>query len=111
MKARKINTLATTDDRERVGAFINARLLNSCNKQNFGTKQIAKICGMAGALELVCNGEVLINYRKTKATVKVCKPFKITNRTGFALLEGDWEKDGIVKTETAQGVIYSLKKI
>lgn len=111
MKARKINTLATTDDRERVGAFINARFVNSCNMQNFGTRQVAKINGMAGALELVYSGEVLINYRKTKATVKVCKPLKVTDRKNLALLEGDWEKDGIVKTETEQGIIYSLKKI
>ena len=111
MKARKINTLATTDDRERVGAVLNARFINSCNKQNFSQVQDAKISGMASALEMVYNGVVLTNFRKTKATVKVCKPLKIVDRPKLKWLEDGWATEGITKTETEQGIIYSLKKI
>lgn len=50
---------------------------------------------------------VFINYRKTKITIKIVSP-KVRDRKNLRLLEQDWAAQGVTKSQTAQGIIYSF---
>lgn len=110
MKAHAIKTQATATQDEKVGAYLNAKFTNEVNKQNFTTAEVAKVYSMKFALELVYNSEAIReNYRKTKATVKVCAPYTVKDKKGLKALEDAWEQQGITKVVSAQGIIYSVK--
>lgn len=110
MKAHAIKTQAAATQDEKLGAFLNAKFTNTVNKQNYSDTQIAKVSGMMFALELVYNADAIReNYRKTKATVKVCAPYTVRDKKQLKLLEEQWEQQGITKAVSAQGIIYSIK--
>ncbi len=66
---------------------------------------------MKYALELCFNAkEFHINYRQKFIAVKIDSP-ELKDRKSLRLLEGDWEKEGIVKRASAQGIIYRIPRV
>lgn len=62
-------------------------------------------------LELVYSAKgVYINPRNKYITIKLDKP-TVKDRKNLALLEQDYERDGVKKVVTAQGVIYRIPKV
>ena len=108
MKANNLNVKDADDNR--AAAFLNARFLNSVNKSLYSAAQVAQALRMRDALEAVYRTAlVVINYRKTKVAVKVFSPFVVADRKGLRYLEQGYEQQGITKSVTPQGVIYSIK--
>jgi hypothetical protein len=65
---------------------------------------------MRGALELCyfCN-EVHVNYRQRFIAIKI-DGAEVRRKRDLALLEADWDKEGIIKRTSAQGVIYRIPR-
>ena len=65
---------------------------------------------MRFALELVYNAKgIYVTFRKKFVVVKVDAAF-IRDRKELALLEAEWDKNGIKKVVSNQGVAYRLMK-
>ena len=61
-------------------------------------------------LEMVYSGTVYINPRGKFISIKIDKP-QVRDRKNLALLEADYDKAGIKKAVSAQGVTYRIAKI
>ncbi len=85
-----------------------ARNRDIANASHYPDSKKAKAEGMKFALELVYAAEnIYINYRQKFIAVKVDAPL-VKNKRELSLLEEDWEKDGITKVKSAQGVVYRI---
>lgn len=85
-----------------------ARQKSLANKSKFSNQQLAKADRVSLALELVYYCEkVTIDYCNKWVRVKVHKA-QIKDKKSLALLETDWEAQGIVKVLTDQGIIYRV---
>jgi hypothetical protein len=105
MKARDLDTKEATC---KWAAFSDARQRNLNNASHFTEASKVRAERMKLALELVYRAkDIYINYRKTKIAIKL-NAARVADRRNLALLEADWEKQGVVKTASAQGVIYSF---
>lgn len=90
-------------------AAINARLQNAVNASNFTDAKKAKAERMKYALEMIVSArEIYVTCRKTFISIKVDRPGTVRDRKMLALLESDWDKEGIKKVESAQGFSYRL---
>jgi hypothetical protein len=108
VKANKLNVRDAEDNK--VAAFLDARLRNSVNKTLYSAAQVAKAIRMRDALAGLYDAQdVLVNYRKTKITVKVAGPYSVLDKKALRYLEDGYELQGITKSVTPQGVIYSIK--
>ena len=85
-----------------------ARMRNIVNASRFTDALKLRAERMKLALEMVYAAKAVhVNFRKTKIAVKV-DAGTVRDRKNLALLEQDWEKQGVTKTLSAQGVIYSF---
>ena len=85
-----------------------ASMRNIANASLYTDKQKLRAERMKLVLGEVFSAQgIHINYRKTKIAVKVDKPI-IRKRKELRQFEADWAKQGVVKTASAQGVIYSF---
>lgn len=85
-----------------------ARQKSLANKTRFSDKQLAKADRISLALELVYFCEkVTVDYCNKWVRVKVHKG-QIKDKKNLALLETDWENQGIVKVVTPQAIIYRV---
>jgi len=85
-----------------------ARMRNIVNASHFTEADKIRAERMKMVLGLVYAAKgIYVNFRKTKIAVKVDSPF-VKDRSQLKLLEQDWEKQGVTKTQSAQGVIYSF---
>lgn len=106
MKATKL-AHKEADEQFKIGAFLNARMMNAVNATLWSDVQKARAMRMKHTLELVFGDEVLLNYRKTKIVLKCTG--KVVDKKNLSLLESQWEAQGVTKSATAQGVLYSFK--
>lgn len=85
-----------------------ARMRNIANASHFAEVDKIRAERMKMALGLVYAAKgIYVNFRKTKIAVKVDAGW-VRDRENLALLEKDWEAQGVTKTLSAQGVIYSF---
>ena len=87
-----------------------ARMRSIANSTLYTEAQKVRAERMALGLELVYSAKgIYIAYGKRGISVKV-DVASVKDRKTLALLEGDYEKEGILKKESAQGVIYSIPR-
>ena len=85
-----------------------ARMRNIVNASRFTDALKLRAERMKLALEMVYWAKAVhVNFRKTKITVKV-DAGTVKDPKNLRLLEKDWEMQGVSKTLSAQGVIYSF---
>ncbi len=85
-----------------------ARMRNIANASRFAEADKIRAERMKLALGLVYSAKgIYVNFRKTKIAVKV-DAGTVRDRKNLALLERDWEAQGVTKTLSPQGVIYSF---
>ncbi len=102
------NFLDTQEATVKWFAARDARMRNIANASLYTDKQKVRAERMKLACELVYAAKgVHVNYRKTKIAVKVDGAI-VKNRKELRAIEADWAKQGVVKTASAQGVIYSF---
>jgi hypothetical protein len=85
-----------------------ARMRSAVNSSLFSDSQKLRAERVKLALELVYNADKFyIEFRKKFIIVKVEKP-RVKDRKTLALLEQDYESEGIDKVLTKQGFIYRI---
>lgn len=92
-------------------AAIDARMRNIAGASTYSDAQKVQAERMKLGLDMVYASKgIYINFRLKFITIKVESPL-VRDRKTLALLEQDYEKAGITKQVTAQGVIYRIKKV
>lgn len=87
-----------------------ARMRNIANQSRFTQKEQTAAERMKQGLSLVYgHSGIYINYREKFIAIKVSKPV-VKDRKTLKLLEADYTLQGITKKESAQGIIYQVKK-
>lgn len=85
-----------------------ARMRNIVNASKYSEQDKIRAERMKLVLELVYWAKgIHVNFRKTKIAIKVDSA-TVKDRSQLKLLEQDWEKQGVTKTLSPQGVIYSF---
>lgn len=85
-----------------------ARMRSIVNASRFTEAMKIRAERMKLALGLVYSAKAIhVNFRKTKITIKV-DTGTVRDRKNLGLLEQDWEAQGVTKTLSPQGVIYSF---
>ncbi len=92
-------------------AVLDARMRNEAGKSHFTEREIIRAERMKQGLGLVygCK-DIHINYRQKFIAVKV-DAARINDRKTLALLESDYEQEGVTKFVTAQGITYRIPKV
>lgn len=107
----KVQALDNQESPSKFAAAYDARMRNIAVGSTYSQKEKTRADRMKFALELCFNfKEIHINYRQKFIAVKVDNAV-VKNRKDLALLESDWEKEGIVKRTSAQGVIYHIPRV
>ncbi len=105
MQTRKLDT---QEANVKWFAAQDARMRNIANSTLYTQQQRNRAERMKLALELVYAAKgIHVNYRKTKIAVKVDGAL-VRRKGDLKQLEADWTKQGVVKSVSAQGVIYSF---
>ena len=93
------------------GAAIDARMRNIAMASKYSDAQKIQAERMKLGLEMVyASNGIYINFRLKFITIKLESPM-VRDRKTLALLEQDYEKAGITKQVSAQGVIYRIMKV
>jgi hypothetical protein len=106
---------ATELDTKNAGYFaraaaLDARMRNIAMASRYADAQKIQAERMKLGLDMVYASKgIYINFRLKFITLKIENP-QVRDRKTLALLEQDYEKAGITKQVTAQGVIYRIKK-
>jgi hypothetical protein len=58
-------------------------------------------------LDCLYAGSIYEAYGKKSVSIKIDKP-RVKDRSDLALMEAEWARQGITKTETAQGILYRV---
>lgn len=104
-------TLDTKESTNKFFALQDRRMRNHANKTLYTQSQQVRLERIKLALEMVLSGTVYEpSYGKKSASVKVQDGARVTDRRGLALLEADWEKEGIFKKVSAQGFQYHMPR-
>jgi hypothetical protein len=104
--------LETKESSNKFFALQDRRMRNYANKTLFTTPQQIRLDRIKLALELIVKGTVYEPaYGKKSGSVKVQDGAIITDKKMLALLEADWEKEGIYKKVSAQGFQYHVPRI
>lgn len=87
-----------------------ARMTDLKWESTYSEQQKLKASRMRGCLGLVYgHREIHVNYRKGFIAIKVDRPV-VRDRKNLALLEADWEREGITSRGTAQAMIYRIPR-
>lgn len=106
MKARELDT--KDSGQYAFYAARDARMRNLVNASRFTDALKLRAERMKLALGLVYAARAIhVNYRKTKIAVKVDQA-AVKDSKNLRLLEQDWAAEGVTKTQSPQGVIYSF---
>jgi hypothetical protein len=91
-------------------AVRDAKMRSIANQSSYSQAKQVAAERMAMVLPMVYNHKGLyINYRQNFIAVKLSDPI-VKNRKELKLLEADWEKAGVVKRHSEQGIIYRIPK-
>ena len=87
-----------------------ARMRNFAMSTNYSEAQKIQAERMKLGLEMVYSAkEIHVNFRLKFITIKLESPL-VRDRKTLALLEQDYERAGITKQISAQGIIYRIKR-
>jgi len=104
----KVVKLDTQEAPNKWWAAQDARIRNYANSTRYSDSQRVTAERMKLALELVyCAKGIYIAYGKKGISIKVDRGV-VVRRKDLKLLEDDWNRTGIVKKVSNQGVIYRL---
>jgi hypothetical protein len=88
-----------------------ARMRSAANKTHFTNAQQVQAERMRQVLELVYAGRFFEpKYNKTCITIKI-EGALVRDKKSLAMLEADWDKLGIKKRQSLQGVNYNIPKL
>lgn len=94
----------------KVWAYFDARMRAAVNWTTYSASQKLRAERMVLGLSMVYRAKsIYITPRKTFIAVKVDGPV-VVNKSGLAVLEKDYEKEGIQKLVSRQGVIYRIPR-
>ena len=88
-------------------AFQDAKMRNIKNKSHWGDSVKLKVEQMKMVLDCLYAGSIYEAYGKKSVSIKIDKP-RVKDRSDLALMEAEWARQGITKTETAQGILYRV---
>lgn len=107
MKAMQINN---EEAQNKWWAFNDARQRSLTNSTHYTEAQKVRAERMKLGLELVYGGKnFYISYGKKAISVKIDHAV-VRDRKMLKALESDYEKEGVVKKVSAQGVVYNIPK-
>jgi len=106
MKAKFIEN---SESNNKVFAYLDARMRNAIGWTHYSTQERTRAERMVLGLELVYRANIYVNPRKKFITVKL-ENAEIADRKMLKVLEADYEKEGITKLVSAQGIIYRIPK-
>ena len=108
MNVRELDTLSAPN---KWFAARDARMRNYAMSSLYNEVEKLKAQRIKMGLELVYNSkEIHVNYRAKFIAIKIDNP-AVKDRKNLRLLESDYDKQGIVKRKTAQGIIYRIPKV
>lgn len=108
MQVCELNTKESTN---KWWSVVDAARRSYNESTHYAEKQKVQAERMKYALELVySNKGIHINFRKKFITIKVDNA-KVKDRTVLSQLEADWDKQGIVKLQSPQGIVYRVMKV
>ena len=111
IQTNKLNTADAGDDIHKYYAAVNADITNAVNKSHFTDTQITTVLSVADVLSMYYQLEPKINYRKTKASIKIERKRAPSGRAEqIRKCEEQLSASGWVKSLTPQGIIYGIKK-
>lgn len=91
-----------------IAAILDARMKNSVGITHYTDKQVARANSMKYVLEMCYAAkDIYINYRQKFITVKV-DGAQVKDRRMLAELVAGWEKEGIYRVDSKQGVMYRI---
>ena len=103
--------LDTKESGNKFWALQDRRMRNIANKTLYTQAQQIRLERIKLALEMIVNGTVYeAAFGKRGASVKVQDGARVINNKMLALLEADWEKEGIYKKVSAQGFQYHMPR-
>ena len=106
MQAQHIDTKEANNKRF---AIYDRRMRNIANATHYTEAQRIRAERMRMALTLCYGGIVYTpSYGTTGISIKVVG--LVADKQALKSLEADWEAQGVVKKESAQGIIYRFKK-
>ena len=92
-------------------AAYDARMRSIANQTTFSQAQQVQAERMHAVMEMVYSGRVFTpKYNKTMITLKIENPV-VKDKKNLKLLETEWEKSGVRKRVTAQGINYNILKV
>ncbi len=104
----KTSVLDTQESTNKRWAAQDARMRNIANASHYSEQTKIRTERMKYALELVYAAKnIYVAFGKKGVSIKVDSAFVKDNKT-LALLEQDWDAQGVTKKVSAQGVIYRL---
>jgi len=103
--------LDTKESPNKFWALQDRRMRNHANKTLYTQAQQIRLERIKLALELVVSGTIYeASFGKRSASVKVQDGARVVDNKMLALLEADWEKEGIFKKVSAQGFQYHMPR-
>ena len=103
--------LDTKESSNKFWALQDRRMRNHANKTLYTQAQQIRLERIKLALELIISGKVYeTSFGKRSASVKVQDGARVVDNKMLALLEADWEKEGIFKKVSAQGFQYHMPR-
>jgi hypothetical protein len=92
-------------------ALQDRRMRNIANKTLYTQQQQIRLERIKLALELIISGKVYeASFGKRSASIKVQNDSRVIDKKMLALLEQDWEKEGIYKKVSSQGFQYHMPR-
>ena len=111
MRSKFIDTESTTSGFYAVLAYKDALRINSNWRSTYSEAQKLTVAKAESILDLAYKARaVYVNYRKTGIAIKLDHPL-VRDRSTLTEVEDILEELHFTKRESAQGVIYSLKRI
>ena len=106
----KANIIDTQEAPNKWWAQHDRRMRNIANASSYTDAQKTRAERMRMALSEVYHGKVFEpSYGKRGISLKVGNAV-ILDRKNLRLLEKDWEAQGVIKKDSAQGIIYNIPK-
>jgi hypothetical protein len=91
-------------------AVQDARMQNLAYQSTYSQAQQIAADRMAMVMPMLYNAKgIHINYRKKFIAIKLEEPV-VKNRRDLKLIESDYEKAGIIKKVSEQGIVYRIPR-
>lgn len=111
MRTKHIDTEATKGGFYAAMAFLDAQRINSNYKSTYSEAQKLTVSKAEVLLDLAYKARaVYVNFRKTGIAIKLDHPL-VRDRVTLTEVEDILEELHFTKRESAQGVIYNLKRV